>query len=717
MRNLVFIVLFLTNLKIVQAQTPTLAASNLAVVSTYCSQTTLSWTNGNGNGRIVVASKGAANAITPANNSYYLANDSFGIGHAFSANQFVVYNGTGTSVVIDNLETNTTYYFAVFEFNGGGSVFNFRTSSYPEINVTTKNLAVSFSINDPYQCQRGNSFNFTSSVTQTDASTAVTYNWDFGNGIKSTVANPTYSYPTHKIYNVGLKVSSFRCKAEFYKPDTVAPMPVVSFELFNDSLYNAATQCYTRPDGQNNQFWFKNKSSFGSLVGATWDYTFIMWRFGDGVTDNSWNSSHSYSIPGTYNVKLVAIGSKNNIEFCSDSFSLVMTVLPSPFDSSLLDYDSVKCIVGNVFDFNYNSTNSLFNYSWDFGDGTKSNVAKNVHSYASIGKYKMSLSITDDIGCTGSYVDSVRVIPQPVNVISGLAGNYCQSAIEYNLTTTLTGGQWLGDVNTATGKFIPSKLGLNTIGYAVNENGCKDTALVTATVNEVPVFEIGADTVICSGTSFTKRISPKGASVLWNTNNTDSFLSINTLGMYWAQLSKGACSFRDSFAVQMIGAPVVKLGGDSLLCGDGVKYINVTAPEATYTWSDGYAGGGVRQITKSGTYSVVVTNKCGTATDDINLTFLDYACQIFVPDAFSPNGDGLNDVFRASGNVEIIGLEVYNVWGEKLYEGKDGLFSWDGYSENQLAPVGHYYFFIRYLNPENGYEYPQSVSGGLYLTR
>ena len=140
MRNLVFIVLFLTNLKIVQAQTPTLAASNLAVVSTYCSQTTLSWTNGNGNGRIVVASKGAANAITPANNSYYLANDSFGIGHAFSANQFVVYNGTGTSVVIDNLETNTTYYFAVFEFNGGGSVFNFRTSSYPEINVTTKNL-------------------------------------------------------------------------------------------------------------------------------------------------------------------------------------------------------------------------------------------------------------------------------------------------------------------------------------------------------------------------------------------------------------------------------------------------------------------------------------------------------------------------------------------------------------------------------------------------
>ena len=717
MRNLVFIFLFLASLRSIQAQTPTVAASNITVVSTYCSQTTLSWTNGNGNGRLVVASKGTPVAITPSNNSYYLANDSFGIGHAFSANQYAIYNGTGNSVVIDNLETNTTYYFAVFEFNGGGSVFNFRTSSYPEKSVTTKNLAVSFSIDDPYQCQRGNISSFTSNVTQTDASNAVTYSWDFGNGVKSTIANPTYSYPTHKIYNVGLKVNSYRCKAEYFKQDTVAPMPVVRFELFQDSLYNSAMQCFTRPDGRNNQFWFKNKSSFGSLVGATWDYTYISWRFGDGMLDNSWNSSHSYSMPGTYNVKLVAIGSKNNIEFCSDSFNLVMTVLPSPLDSSLLEYDSVMCLDGNIFDFNYNSSNPLYNYTWNFGDGGTSNLAKNIHSYASVGEYKMSLSITDDIGCTGSYSDTVKVIPQPVNVISGLAASYCQGKTEYNLTTTTLGGQWLGDVNSMSGKFTPSKLGLNTISYAVNESGCRDTALVTTVVNEIPVFEMGADTVICSGTSFTKRISPNGANVLWNTNATDSFLSINKVGIYWAQISKGACSFKDSFTVQMIGAPVVKLGGDSLLCGDGIKNINVTAPEATYTWSDGYSGGGVRKITKSGSYSVVVTNKCGTATDDVNLTFLDYACQIFVPDAFSPNGDGLNDLFRASGNVEIIGLEVYNVWGKKLYEGKDGLFAWDGYYENELAPVGHYYFFLRYLNPENGFEYPQSVSGGLYLTR
>ena len=234
MRNLLFIYLFIASLGTLQAQTPSIAASNLTVVSTYCSQTTLSWTNGNGNGRLVVASKGSAVVITPSNNSYYLANDSFGLGHALSANEFVVYNGTGASVVIDNLETNTTYYFAVFEFNGGGSIFNFRTSSYPEINLTTKNLAVSFSIDDPYQCQRGNSFSFTSNVAKTDASTAVTYSWDFGNGVKSTIANPTYSYPTHKNYNVGLKVSSFRCQAEYYKLDTVAPMPVVNFELFID---------------------------------------------------------------------------------------------------------------------------------------------------------------------------------------------------------------------------------------------------------------------------------------------------------------------------------------------------------------------------------------------------------------------------------------------------------------------------------------------------
>ena len=161
------------------------------------------------------------------------------------------------------------------------------------------------------------------------------------------------------------------------------------------------------------------------------------------MSDNSWNSSHSYSTPGTYNVKLVAIGSKNNIEFCSDSFNIVMTVLPSPLDSSLLEYDSVMCVDGNIFDFNYNSSNPLYNYTWNFGDGGTSNLAKNIHSYASVGEYKMSLSITDDIGCTGSYSDTVKVIPKPVNVISGLAASYCQGKTEYNLTTTTLGGQWL----------------------------------------------------------------------------------------------------------------------------------------------------------------------------------------------------------------------------------------------------------------------------------
>ena len=99
------------------------------------------------------------------------------------------------------------------------------------------------------------------------------------------------------------------------------------------------------------------------------------------------------------------------------------------------------------------------------------------------------------------------------------------------------------------------------------------------------------------------------------------------------------------------------------------------------------------------------------------MTFLPYACDIFIPNAFSPNDDGLNDIFKPSGNVTLQSMQIYNRWGELVYESSDGAFGWDGTYQKELVHEGYYFFIIRYMKPENGSETPYVSSGDVYLMR
>ena len=78
----------------------------------------LSWTSGNGSGRIVVAKLISANNVTPIAGVNYFANNTFGLGSNLIDSSFVVYNGTGNSVQIIGLQPNKTYQFAIFDYNG-----------------------------------------------------------------------------------------------------------------------------------------------------------------------------------------------------------------------------------------------------------------------------------------------------------------------------------------------------------------------------------------------------------------------------------------------------------------------------------------------------------------------------------------------------------------------------------------------------------------------
>ncbi len=104
---------------------PTVAASSITFGAVTTNSIKLSWTNGNGEKRIVLAKAGGAPTGTPADGSVYTANSAFGDPTTILGDGFVVYNGNLNTVTVTNLLPNTTYYFYVFEYNGTGTLTNY----------------------------------------------------------------------------------------------------------------------------------------------------------------------------------------------------------------------------------------------------------------------------------------------------------------------------------------------------------------------------------------------------------------------------------------------------------------------------------------------------------------------------------------------------------------------------------------------------------------
>ena len=118
---------------------PTIAATGLTVTNPTTTSQTVSWTNGNGSRRLVVARMGTALTGTeePADNNGYMANAAFGTSGTDLGNGFIVYNGTGNSLTVTNLAPNVIYYYRVYEYNGLDASANYLLTSPPNANRTT----------------------------------------------------------------------------------------------------------------------------------------------------------------------------------------------------------------------------------------------------------------------------------------------------------------------------------------------------------------------------------------------------------------------------------------------------------------------------------------------------------------------------------------------------------------------------------------------------
>jgi len=698
------------------AQTPSTHSSNVSVNALHCQQVSISWTKGDGSQRIILVKEGSAVNGTPAENSFYSTSDTIGDGDQIGSGNYVVYNSNGTATTIYGLKKNTTYHIAIFEFNGGGSSFNYLTSgSYATANFTTEDINARFSIDDTYQCLSGNSFSYSNSSSQTKSG-SISYDWDFGDNQTSSATDPTHQYVAGGIFNVDLTAYSTGCSHTYSLRDTVLVPYIVDFELDPTVSGNDSIQCL-----EGNYFQFSNLSRIpASPIYGTYDAANYRWSTSDGQSGNLYNVNFSFNQPGSIDIKLIVrrkVAPKG--DFCSDSITKRFVVLPDPLtNANVVFSDTALCLSDNQFDFSHDAT-GIASTKWDFGDGNASfnNPAQHVYSFAGI--FPVKLNVIDNNGCTDEYEDTVEVFDEPNNFFTGLDPVYCLNDPKVTLRPNLGGGIFQGmGVDATDSSFTPNQVGTWSIRYVYIQGNCRDTTVQQTEVLDVPVFDLGRDTFLCSGASIDLDPGSDTLNYQWSDGSRSSSRTVSAPGRYILTVSDGSCSTSDTIDVTQLNPPSFDLGLDTTLCGGQSITLYFSAESATYTWNDGYpTQSGQRTITESGYYEVTVSNACGSITDDVTIDILPFACEIFVPNAFSPNGDKLNDIFRPSGFFEFTDMTIFNEYGEILFFTDKEETGWDGNYQDEPVQSGIYYFHIRYQLPEFGSMVKKSSSGFVWLVR
>ena len=239
-----------------------------------------------------------------------------------------------------------------------------------------------------------------------------------------------------------------------------------------------------------------------------------------------------------------------------------------------------------------------------------------------------------------------------------------------------------------------------------------------------PPLSLGNDTILC--TTLPLLLVPQveqdePLSWLWSDGSDNENLSVNTSGTYWLRASTAeGCWSADTIKVLYYNVRQY-LGEDISLCwGEAVNIkleANVPAGAMAY-WSNGASSPEI-MATDTGTYTVVVSQPPCTGTDTISISYEKCTCWSDVPTAFTPNGDGLNDVFlpviEAGCPIGEYVLSIYNRWGQRIFVGYTPQTSWDGTYSGKPADAGTYMYELKFTGGTRNNRYIKK--GDVHLLR
>lgn len=398
--NLLIFIIFLFGTNAYAAR-PTVNANNLDFPDVKCTSLTLTWSNGNGDARMIVGRRGSATAFVPMDGVVYSANSAFGMGtpHGASSDEYILMNGVGTgSVTITNLIKGNVYYFTIYEHDNNGINTQYLVSNAPSSSTTTKNINLDFTIAIIDSCTNSNEFIFTN--TSTSNFTGQQYEYVIESNTYNADNPLNFSFlNVNGLRNVTLKApNTLGCPSSIFKLVKIFP------KKFADFNYQTASD--TVQDFPDNYFIMDLKPRMMPFPMAV----MYEWDFKDGTTSNFSKLRKSYDTSGVFKTRLILTAtSYSKTTNCRDTMYLNLEVRGNnPFQNLSIN-SQIQNIDTNHFEF------SLINayvdsVKWEFGDGMSSNLTSCVHTYSDTGTYDLKVSVVAKYGWKGSINKKLYVI-------------------------------------------------------------------------------------------------------------------------------------------------------------------------------------------------------------------------------------------------------------------------------------------------------------------
>ncbi len=559
--------------------------------------------------------------------------------------------------------------------------------------------------------------------TSTISSGNVTWSWDFDDGSPfDNTQNPTHTYTASGTYNVTLTVTSDSgCIANLTVPVDVFDSPTASFTTA-DVCQNLAAQ-----------FTDQSAGNGGTINQWDWDFDY------NGVThytDNiNQNPSNNYAAAGTYTVELIVTTSVG----CSDTVSNPITIHPMP--NAAYTHTDVCYTDANTFTDNSNvSSGTITNWDWDFDDNSPINNTQNpTYTYGSDGAYNVTLVVTTDQNCKDTVTHTVNVWSLPV--VDFTPTEVClNTPTQFQDLTTVNIGNsvaWAWDFDDGTNSNAQNPIhtypvdGPFQVTLVVTTNhGCVDSTTKTVTINPLPQVSFSADTLSgCSPVivNFTDNsvINAPGNNVAWDWNfgngmtstqqnptgisfENSSNTSVATFGISLTVTSDKGCVIKDTITNMITSYPIptaaFTYGPEPTNIYDAeITFIDNSIIASQWIWDLGDGASStdqnpVHHYTDSGSYYVTLymENIYGCRDTASKMIRIDPTFAIFIPNAFTPDGDNVNDFFFVKGyGITQLETLVFDRWGVLVYEGYQLDSKWDGSYKGKLGVTDVYPYKIR----------------------